>query len=897
MTWMHEGWRRLRALAGRRDFESGLDEELRFHLEQQTARNLGAGMSPDEAHRQARLRFGPVERAREQARDEFRLGRLEDLSRDVRHALRALRRARGFTTAAALTIGLGIGATATVFSVVHGVLLKPLPYPDADRLVSLSHAAPGLTAAETDVAPTMWFTYRDGTRTFEAVGLWTEGAANVLGPAGPEEVRRLLVTHDTLEALAVQPTTGRWFMAADDVPGAPETALLTYGYWQRRFGGDPSIRGRTLTIDGRLHEIVGVMPRGFKVGRSDHDVIQPLRLDRDALVLGSFSYHGVARLRPRVSLEAARADTARLIPIWLGAWPLPPGVDAAAFESARVTPVLRPLKDAIVGDVRPLLWIVMATIVVVWLIACANVTNLLLVRAEGRQQELAVRAAMGAGRMRIARSLLVEGLLLGLLGGAVGMALAGVGVRVIVALEPQGLPRLEELGVDAVVLLFGLAASLLSGLLFSAIPIARYARPQVSVALRGNGRTMSDSRERLHARSVLVVAQVGLALVLLASAGLMIRTFQALRTVEPGIADPAHLQALRIAMPAGEIDDPEQVTRLQQAIRDRLAAVAGVSAVSFGTSAPLEDANNWDPLFIEGQAYTAGQLPPVRNMKRVAPGYFDTVGTPIVAGRDLTWADVYHRRPVALISENLAREVWGRPDLAVGRRVREAPEGIWREVIGVVGDVHDAGMHLAPPSTVHWPVLTEGLWENGAQAVRAVTFVVRSERAGTEGLLGNLRGAVHEVSGGLPIGRVLTVADLYERSMALTSFALVMLGIAATMALTLGVIGIYGVVAYAVAQRTREIAIRLALGAQPGSVRGLFLRDGMRLAGVGVACGLVMAVASTRLMSSMLFGVSALDPVTYLAGSLILMGAAAAASVVPALLATRGSIATRLRAE
>ncbi len=893
---MKETLRRLRDLLGRRDLEDGLDEELRFHIEQQTAKNLRAGMPPDEARRQARTRFGAVDGTKEYTRDEVRFVGIEDTWRDVRYAWRALRRAPGFTLAAVVTLALGIGATAAIFSVVYGVLLKPLPYPDEDRLLSVSHSAPGIAAEDMGMTASLWFTYREETRAFDAIGLWQPGVANVVSPAGPEEVRRVLATHDAFEALGVQPVLGRWFSAQEDAPGAPRVVLLTYGYWQRQHGGDPAVVGRSLTINGDVSEVVGIMPRGFRVVGQDADVVLPARLNREEQFLGGFNFRGVARLRPGVTLEAARADAARMVRVWLGAWPVPPGLDAGAFENARVTPLMVPLKDVVVGDVGRMLWVVMATIVIVWLIACANVANLLLVRAEGRQQELALRAALGAGSKRIARSLLVESLVLGALGGLLGVGVAYAAVRTIVAFEPVGLPRIDELGIDPVVMLFVAFASVVSGLLFGAIPIARHARPELASALRGTGRTISDSRERHRTRNALVVVQVGLALVLLAGAGLMIRTFQALRTVQPGFTAPATVQTLRITIAVNDVEDPEQVTRLQQALVDKMAAVAGVDSATFASSAPLTG-TSFDPIFAEGHTYGEGEIPPIRRFRWVAPGYFDTVGTSIVAGRDVTWADLYQRRPVVIVAEGLARTLWGDPAAALGRRVRENNAGTWREVIGVVGDVREDGMHQAAPALVYWPALQDDFWGIPSRSTRSATFIVRSRRAGTDGLLADLRTAARDISGHLPIGQTRTLAEIYERSMAVTSFALVMLATAAGMALLLGVIGIYGVIAYAVARRTREIGIRLALGAQQRRLRAMFVRDGVRLAAIGVVCGLVGAIGATRLMSSLLFGVSALDPTTYVLGALVLLAAAALASFVPTVRATRASLADVLRAE
>lgn len=883
---MKEALHRLRALFGRRDLEHGLEEELRFHVDQQAAKNLRAGMSPEEAQRQARTRLGAINAARESTRDEVRFIHAEDTWRDLSYAWRSLRRAPGFTLAAILTLGLGLGATTAIFSVVYGVLLKPLPYPHEDRLVSLSHAAPGIGAEDIGIAAPQWILYRDEARAFDAIGLWAGGTTSIAGVDGPEEIRRLTVTLDALEALGVQPVLGRWFSAEEDRSGGSGVVLLTHGYWQRMFGGDPGVLGRSLTLDGEAREVVGVMPRGFEMLDADAELILPARINREERTFSGFSFRGVARLRSAVTLDAARADVSRMIGVWLETWP--------NFRNARLAPAVVPLRDTMVGDMGRMLWIVMATIVIVWLIACANVTNLLLVRAESRQHELAMRAALGAGWRRLARSLMVESLLLGALGGLLAVGVAHLAVRTIVALDPVGLPRVAELAIDPMVLLFVAMASVVSGVLLGIIPIVRHARPQLALSLRGTGRTISDSRERQRTRNALVVMQVALALMLLAAAGLMVRTFQALRMVQPGFTRPGDVQTVRLTIPMTDVADPERVTRMQQDLVERLAAVPGVAAVSFGSSAPLEGAS-WNPVFVEGHTYAEGQLPPARRDRRVAPGYFAALGTPMVAGRDLTWVDLYQHRPVAIVSEGMARATWGEPAAALGRRIRENSQGAWREVIGVAGDVRDDGMHQPAPATVYWPALQE--FFGRVRPTRAATFVVRSSRAGTDGLLADLRTAVHEVNGIVPIGQTRTLAEIYERSMALPSFALVMLGIAAAMALTLGVVGIYGVVAYTVAQRRREIGIRLTLGAQERGVRSMFVRDGVRLAAIGIGCGLVGAFAATRLMSSLLFGVDPVDPISYVSGAIVLLAAAALASFVPTWRATRAPLSAVLRAE
>jgi predicted permease len=799
-----------------------------------------------------------------------------------------------------LTLAIGIGANTAVFSVINGVLLKPLPYPGADRLLGVWHDAPGINipgVAQVNCSPSMYFTYLDENRAFASLGLWQTGTATITGLGEPEQVPAVRVTDATIRTLGATPALGRGFTREDDTPGTPETVILAHGYWQRRFGGDPGIVGRGITVDARPREIIGVLPEGFRLSNAQADLFVPLRFDRSNLMLGNFSFQGVARLKPEVTLDQANSDVRRMIGIWLKAWPVPPGFDAGIFENARFGPALHPLKQDVVGDVGGVLWVLMGTIGIVLLIACANVANLLLVRAEARQQELAIRAALGAGWARLAKELLLESLTLGVLGGVLGVGVAYAALRLLVWIRPASLPRLDEITIDPAVFAFALMASLASGLLFGMLPVLKHAGPDISKALRGGGRTASHGKERHRARNTLVVIQVALALMLLVGSGLMVRTFQALRRVEPGFTAPDHIQTVRLMIPEGQVREPERVTRMQQDILDRIGVLPGVSGVSFSSAAPLEPFNSNDVVFVEGKAYAEGQIPPIRRFKFVAPGFFDSVGTRLVAGRDLTWTDLYDYRPVVVISENLARELWSDPSAALGKRVRESPANPWREVIGVVANVHDDGVDKPPPSTLYLPALLKNIWGNATQSQRAATFTVRTPRAGSEALLSEVRKAVWAANPNLPLARVRTLAELYDGSMARTSFTLVMLGIAAGMALILGIIGIYGVISYGVAQRKREIGIRMALGSQPVDVTRLFVRDGLVLAAVGILAGLAVALALSRVMSSLLFGTSALDATTYAAMSLVMAGAAALASYLPARRAAAMDPSVALRAE
>jgi putative ABC transport system permease protein len=894
----------LKRIFSRRRLYGDLSEEIREHLEEKVEELVSAGMSREEAAAAARRQFGNITLTEENGREVWRWPRLEDLMQDIRYALRMLAKAPGFTTVAILTLAIGIGANSAVFSVVNSVLLKPLNYPQPEQLVSLHQLAPGAAGladfeSGLHLSPSMFFTYAEQNRSFQSLGVWDSGTANVTSLSQPEQVRTVEVSDGVLQTLQVPPIAGRWLSRADQIPRGAETVMLSYGYWQRRFGGDRSAIGRNLMVDSRPREIVGVMPQGFRFVDTDFDVMVPLAFDRGKLILAGFGYSAIARLKPNSTIPEANADISRILPIWMDSWSNGPGSNPHIYETWRITPAIRPLKQEVIGNVSDVLWVVMGTIGVVMLITCANLANLLLVRVEARQQELAVRAALGAGWARIVRGLLVESLLLGLLGGALGVGLAHAGVRFLVTMGPANLPRLSEITLDARTIGFTALLSLLSGLVFGLIPALKYAGPQVALALQSAGRTMSTNRERYHARNVLVVGQVAMALVLLVCAGLMIRTFRELRRVEPGFTDALYLQTLRISIPDSLVAEPARVTHTQNEILDKLQAIPGVKSAGFASEMPMEGFDfDWDAIYTRDTAFSGDVIPPLRLFKHVSPGFFGTAGTRIVAGRELTWTEVYDLRPVVMVSENLARELWGSPSAAIGKQLTEFPKMPWHEVIGVVQDVRENGVQAKAPEIVYWPTMMENLFGPGpGQAMRTVTFVIRSERAGTQGFLDEVRQAVWSVNANLPLASVRTMQTVYDKSIARTSFTLVMLGIAGAMAMALGIIGIYGVIAYTVAQRQREIGIRLALGAQRGDVLQMVLKHGATMALAGMAIGIGASFVLTRLMASLLFGVSAHDPVTFAAVAALLIFVALLACYIPARRATRVDPMVALRYE
>ena len=886
----------------RKELYGDLAEEMRLHLEERTEQLMSEGLSRKEAEQTARRAFGNSTLLEERSREVWQMPWVESLGTDLKLVFRRLGKSPGFAATVLLTLAIGIGANTAVFSVLNSVLFKPLPYPDAEQLVAVRLIAPGAAgladfSSGLRLSPSMYFTFAEENRTFQSLGVWIAGTANVTGLAQPHEVHTASITDGVLQTLRVPPLLGRWLLPAEQNPHGSKVVMLSYGYWQRRFGGDPAVIGRSIEVDSQLRQIVGVMPQGFRLVNADFDLLVPLGFDRNKQILAGFGFQGVGRLKPGVPITQANADVARMLPIWMDSWSNGPGIDGHFYEIWKITPALRPLKDEVIGGIGNVLWLVMGTIGVVMLIACTNVANLLLVRADARQQELAVRAALGAGRARIAWELLLESLCLGLLGGLLGVGIAYEGLRILAAIGPANLPRLGEISLDVRSLGFTLVLSVLSGLLFGSIPALRYARTRTTATLRGAGRTASLSRERLHSRDLLVVAQVAMALVLLVCAMLMIRTFQALRHIEPGFSQPEHVQTMRTSIPASLVADPQQVTRIQNSIADKLAAIPGVTSVGFASEAPMEGiATNWDEIYFEGKS--RGEVTPLRLFKNVSPDYFRTIGTRLVAGRDLTWTEVYGQRPVAIISENLARESFGTPSAALGKRLQEFPDMPWHEVVGVVEDVRENGVQEKAPAMVYWPSMMAGIYgPHTFDAQRTVTFVLRSDRAGTEGLLSEMRQAVWSVNASLPLASMRTMQEIYSQSLARTSFTLVMLGIAGTMAFVLGIIGIYGVISYAVLQRTREIGIRMALGVQKGRLRWMFIRSALLLTGSGIAIGLAAAAGLMQLMKSLLFGVSPLDPFTYVSVLIVLTASAVLASYLPARRAAAVNPVEALRAE
>ena len=819
---------------------------------------------------------------------------MDELTRQCRTALRRLARAPLFTAVAVITLAVGIGANAAIFSVVDSVLIKPLPYDRPDELVTLSHTAPRIGVPDAAQSQATYFTYRSDATTLQDIGIWSPLAVSVTGQGEPERVDALLVTDATLPMLGATTVVGRMLDRTDDSPGSPRTVVLAFGYWQRRFGGDRSVIGRTLQIGGQPTEIVGVLRRGFRVPELDPALYLPARFDPTSAQMGNFSYPAIGRLRPGVTIETAQADLARLLPVAIDRYPGP--VTRAQIEDAGLTPSVVPLKNQIVGDVSTVLWVLVGTVGLVLLLACANVANLFLVQAEMRHREVAMRMALGAGRRSVATGFLIESLALAAVGGIVGLGLAYGGIRLLGAVGPESLPRLHEVGVDVRVLAFTAAVSIAAAALFGSFPVFRYGSADLHMSLKQGGRT-AGGRERIGVRNGLVVLQVSLALVLLIGSGLMVRSVQSLRRIDPGFSQPERVLRFRLFVPPAEIPDNEAVVRLEIEILDRLRAVPGVIAVggsaAFGLGAGETNAN---PVVVDGRPIDPGTMPPVRDFRFTAPGYHETLGTRLLAGRFLTWADVDARARVVVVNEAMARAEWGEPAAAIGQRVRDLLGTVWYEVVGVSGSVLYAGVTQPAPTVVYWPMVLERFWDEEPWVVRSLDYLVRTDRD-PRLMLTQVRDAVWSVNASLPLANVERVDEALSRSMARPAFAMVMLSIAAIVALVLGLVGIYGVISYVVSQRTREIGVRIALGAEPAVVRRMVVGQAFRVIAVGVVVGLAASAGLTRLMAGMLHGVRPVDGVTYGLVTVAITVVALAASYVPARRAARVDPVAALRAE
>ncbi len=885
--------------APKRQVTRELDDELGFHLDRRIEKLVEEGLTPDEARARALEAFGDVSDVRDycfkqsmvRERTMRGIDWLSDTWQDLRFSARSLRKRPVFVAAVTLTLALGIGAATAVFSIVNAVILKPLPFEDSDRLVGVWLTSPGWEVEWLEQPPATYFTIRDESEAFEDSGLWKNTFVTVTGVDEAERVPATMVTDGVLPLLRARPMLGRLFTAEDDLPGSPETVIVSHEYWQRRLGGDPDVVGRTLFVERSPREIIGVMPPGFRYMSNRSDIYWLRQFDRAEVEMGDFSYNGVARLKPGVTLEQAQADASRIFLLALERYE---GMSPEYARDLGMDVRLRPLKTELVGQTASTLWILLGTVAIVLLIACANVANLLLVRAQGRSREIAMRAAIGASRARIAQGFLTEGLVLSLAGGLAGLGLASFGVRTLLGTLPEEFPRLGEISTDGTVLLFCVGLTVLTGLTFGVLPVWRAGGTNLAAELKAGGRS-GAGRESHRTRNALVVSQVALALVLLVGAGLMVRSFRALNAVHPGFGHPDEVITFRVTTPGPGYSAGEEGLQIVEAMLEALEQLPGARSVAAITSFTMDGSTSNTSMDIEDFPTAEGEARPSFRVKWTGGDYFALMENPVIAGRPITQADIRDRNDVVVVTENLALTYWDSSEAAIGKRLRDGDT--WREIVGVVGNVRDHGPGEPPVAVVYYPAVVNDFWGADTFVPRWMAYAVRTSAGSPTALMPEVRRIVRSVNPDLAITQVRTLEEIRDFSMVRTSFTVFLLGIAALVALFLGVIGIYGVVSYAVGQRTREIGIRMALGAATIDVSRLVIGQGFRLAAAGVVIGVLGAAFLSRLMTPVIYGVSPADPLTYAVVAVTLVSVALLASYVPARRAAAVNPVEALRAE
>ena len=814
---------------------------------------------------------------------------------EFRQAARRLVRTPLFTATAALTLALAIGANASLFTIVHRVVLNPLPYPESDRLIALDYGFPSrnIPSGMTSMAWQLYFQLVDQARTLEGVAAYNSAVMTLTGRGEPQQIRVTYATPSLAPVLRVSPALGRWFTDAEGVTGAASVAVLSHGLWVRQFGSDRSIIGRSITLNGAPAEVIGVMPPTFTFPDTRSEVWTAAQSTR-ATASFLFNLTGIARLREGATVDTARTEITALIRDLARRVPNQGGMASAAV----------PLQEAVVGRIANTLWILLASAGLVLLVACANIANLFLVRSETRQREVAVRRALGAGRRNIARYFFSESVLLAVIGGAVGVALAWGGVQLLVAYGPVTLPRLNEVRIDSVVLTFSFALSLISAAAFGLIPLMRLA--PVATTLQEHGRGQTATRGSHRARQLLMGAQVALALILLIASGLMVRSFQNLRAIDPGF-EPSSTLTFGIVLPPVKYPSRQLATDAHLRILDRLSTIPGVTGASAATCLPLLGFCYGNGLIVEGELFDPKRVRPFVAFRAVAGGYTDVMRTPLLHGRSLTRTDV-DRRELNIVVNKVVADAYFPGQDAVGKRVRASvppntglPTPPWWTIVGVVANTPTTALAEAPVGLVYQPMSIAGGPDIPREAlmgpdVTGMSYVVRST-VPPSSLVAAVRRAVDEVDPNLAIAQVRMLQDIVDRASDQTSFTMVLLAIAATVALLLGAIGIYGVISYIVAQRTGEIGVRLAMGAEPRTVARMILRQGGLVTLLGIVAGLIAAYAGSQLIRSLLYGVSPRDPIVFSLTTATLLVVALLACWLPARRAARLSPLQALRTE
>ncbi len=881
-------------LFSRRRYDD-ISEEIREHLDEKVDELVAGGMSRADAMAAARRQFGNVALIEERTREVWRWAWLENLFADVRYALRMLRKSPGFTVVAILTLALGIGANTAIFSVVNAVLLQPLAYPNPDRLVELELSSPQGNGNITSIPKfNIW---REQTQVFDSVAAYdlSGPGINLIAGDRPEQLKGIHASADYFQVFGAPVALGRTYTDDEDRPGGPAVVVISNGLWRSTFGGDPNIIGRTIDLGGDPYTVIGVLGPTFA---SDpvSDLWLPLKADPNSIDQGHY-LRSTARLKPGVTLAQAQA-----------AMKLAADEFNRKFPNARLGPggsfTAIPLRDSVIGDVRFGLLLLFGAVGFVLLIACANVANLLLVRAAIRRGEIAIRAALGAGRARLISQLLTESLLLSLAGGALGLVLGYFGVRALLTINPGNVPRIGEQGaavtLDWRVLLFTFAASVVTGILFGLVPALSASRSDLNSTLRESGTRSGSGVRHNKARSVLVITEMALALVLLVGAALLIRTFGALRGVDPGF-DAHNVLTLQMSLTGARFEKTDGVAALERDASQRIDALPGVSAAAMTCCLPLEGGFGL-PFTIEGRPLKdspyhggAGYLP-------ISAGYFDVFHIPILSGRAFTDQDTTASDRVVIIDQAMAKQYWPKGDalgarITIGKGVGPEFDEPPRQIVGIVGDVHQGALSRPPDQIMYLPIpqLNDGIMALNNRIV-PMTWVVRTKYQPFS-LSADIQRELRESSGGLPVAHVRSMEQVVGNATTRNDFYMTLLSIFAGVALLLAAIGVYGLMAYSVQQRTQEIGVRIALGASPQQVRRMVVFQGMTLAFIGVVLGVAAALALTRLMRTLLFGVKPWDPATIVLVAVLLSAVSLVATYLPARRASRVDPMVALRYE
>jgi predicted permease len=868
----------------RKHMMDDFEDDIRDHIARETEDNIARGMSPQEARTAALRKFGNVLRVKEDTRRAWKLTWLEDLAQDVRYAFRMLAKSPGFTAVAVLTLALGIGATTAIFSVVNAVLLQPLPYHNSNRLMLVREKLPKFSPGPVGVsAPDIAVMAREN-RVFSGMSGFTGESLNLSGAGTPERVSVERMSANLFPLLDASPLIGRVFHEGEDQQDHFVT-VLSYGLWQRLFGGNPSALGRSITLDGLSYTIIGVMPQRFEfppgglLWFGPPDLWVPMALSHDELTdLGdNFNWGVIGRLKAGVTPAQAQADMNVVAANVLKTWGIPPTMHLEL--DAPVTP----LREVVVSDVQMLMYLLLGAVGLLLLIACANVANLLLARTSARRKEIAMRAALGAARGRVIRQLLTESILLAFFGGALGVFAAVWGTKLLAALAPNNIPQVQGISVDRTVLLFAALLSAVTGVLFGLAPAFAASRTDVNEILKEEGRESTGGRRGNSVRNAFVVAQVAIAFLLVIGGGLMIRSFIDAQSSRSGV-QPENVLTATISLPPTEYSQSAQAEQLFQQLTDRMDTTPGVESIGFSTDLPTE--TDWDHIFVVEEHPTPAKAQAPASVNSLVLGnYFQTLGVPLIRGRFFTPEEEKGHGDVLIISAGMARQYWPGED-PIGKRVKWGAEGSkdpWLSVVGVVGDVKDEALDQPVRAHTYEPYMQECSQKGAMQGGMCGTLNVAVRSHVTPaGLLSALQTALHAIDPAEPLTGVRTLSEVLESSVAPRRFNTFLLAIFACAALLLSSIGLYGVISYSVGQRTHEIGIRMALGGQPRDILRAILGQGLKLLAIGVALGLAASLALSRLMVTLLYGVSATDPFTFVLVAVLLTLVALVACYIPA---------------